>query len=224
MLAYQITTDRIKVYIVKSQHERAAIRTINRELRCLKRIFNLAKQRTSPRVTAVPHFHMLEERKIAVWIFLNIESPCLARSLTYAQMAVTPAYYSGMRMGEVFSLLWVQVNWPDGKLYLHPQDTKTDTPRVLYRGRFAEGPRRKEATLRAEGGQTVHGSVIPGKEKESPISFYAKHNGKPMCLVAWPTMRLVSWAAAWPSASLSWLPEPSKVPCSALETGGDSHL
>jgi integrase len=37
-----------------------------------------------------------------------------------------------MRTGEVFSLEWKQVNLTEGKLYLNAQDTKTDTPRVLY--------------------------------------------------------------------------------------------
>ncbi len=50
----------------------------------------------------------------------------------YAKVAVTLAYHSGMRMGEVFSLEWKQVNLKEGKLYLKSQDTKTDTPRVLY--------------------------------------------------------------------------------------------
>jgi len=42
------------------------------------------------------------------------------------------AYYSGMRMGEVCSLQWQQINWTEGKLYLEAKDTKTSTPRVLY--------------------------------------------------------------------------------------------
>jgi integrase len=41
-------------------------------------------------------------------------------------------YYSGMRMGEVCSLRWEQVSWTEGKLYLKAQDTKNETPRVLY--------------------------------------------------------------------------------------------
>lgn len=43
-------------------------------------------------------------------------------------MAVPLAYYSGMRMDEVFSLNWNQVNRKEGKLYLRAQDTKTDPP------------------------------------------------------------------------------------------------
>ncbi|MBM4137909.1 MAG: hypothetical protein FJ244_00245 [Nitrospira sp.] len=50
----------------------------------------------------------------------------------YAQVAATRAYYSGMRMGEVSSLKWSQVNWSAGKLSLRAQDTKTETPRVVY--------------------------------------------------------------------------------------------
>jgi hypothetical protein len=50
----------------------------------------------------------------------------------YAQVAVSLAYYSGMRMGEVCSLEWRQINWTEGKLYLRAQETKTDTPRILY--------------------------------------------------------------------------------------------
>ncbi len=45
---------------------------------------------------------------------------------------MTLTYYSGMRIGEVCSLQWRQVNWTEGKLYLQAQDTKTNTPRVLY--------------------------------------------------------------------------------------------
>ena len=35
-------------------------------------------------------------------------------------------------MGEVYSLQWKQINWTEGKLFLKAQDTKTNTPRVLY--------------------------------------------------------------------------------------------
>jgi integrase len=50
----------------------------------------------------------------------------------YCQGAITLAYYSGMRTGEVFSLEWKQVNLIEGKLFLRSEDTKTDCPRVLY--------------------------------------------------------------------------------------------
>jgi hypothetical protein len=56
MRASPITTDRIKAYIVKRQHEGAANGTINRELGCLKRMFHIAEQYTPPKVARVPIF------------------------------------------------------------------------------------------------------------------------------------------------------------------------
>jgi integrase len=76
---------------------------------------------------------MLEERNIRSGYFEHEDFLALRGAMPYyAQVAVTFAYHSGMRMGEVFSLKWKQVNWFDGKLYLKSEDTKTYTPRVLY--------------------------------------------------------------------------------------------
>jgi integrase len=131
--ASAITTDRIKAYINKRREEGAANGTINRELGCLKRMFRLALQHTPSKVARIPHFPMLEERNIRSGFFEHEDFLALRGALPdYAQVAVTLAYYSGMRMGEVYSLNWNQVNWTEGKLYLKAQETKTDTPRVLY--------------------------------------------------------------------------------------------
>ena len=131
--ASAITTDRVKAYINKRREEGAANGTINRELGCLKRMFRLALQQTPPKVVRIPHVPMLEERNIRSGFFEHEDFLALRGALPdYAQVAVTLAYFSGMRMGEVYSLKWQQVNWTEGKLYLNAQDTKTDTPRVLY--------------------------------------------------------------------------------------------
>ena len=37
-----------------------------------------------------------------------------------------------MRLGEVCSLQWRQINWIEGNVFLQAEDTKTKTPRVLY--------------------------------------------------------------------------------------------
>jgi len=133
MRASAITTDRIKAYITKRREAGAANGTINRELGTLKRMFRLALQHTPPKVARVPHIPMLEERNIRSGFLEHEDFLALRGALPdYAQVSVTLAYYSGMRMGEVFSLTWNQVNWKEGKLYLRAQDTKTDTPRVLY--------------------------------------------------------------------------------------------
>ncbi len=133
MRATHITTDRIRAYFAKRQAEGAANGTINRELGCLKRMFRIAHQQTPPQVSRVPYIPMQEERNIRSGFFEHEDFLSLRGALPdYCQVAVSLAYYSGMRMGEVYSLQWKQVNWTEGKLYLQSQDTKTDTPRVLY--------------------------------------------------------------------------------------------
>jgi len=131
--ASAITTDKITAYIAKRRDEGAANATINRELGCLKRMFRLGLQQTPPLVARIPHIRMLEERNVRSGFFEHEDFLALRGALPdYAKVPVTLAYYSGMRMGEVFSLQWKQIHWTEGKLYLRSQDTKTDTPRVLY--------------------------------------------------------------------------------------------
>ena len=133
MRASAITTDKVKTYITQRQDVGAANGTINRELGVLKRMFRLAHQQTPPKVARLPFIPMLEERNIRSGFFEHEDFLALRGVLPdYAQVSATLAYYSGMRMGEVCSLTWNQVNWAEGKLYLNAQDTKTDTPRVLY--------------------------------------------------------------------------------------------
>jgi len=131
--ASEITTFHIKDYVTKRQDAGAANGTINRELASLKRMFKLAFQHTPPLVLRIPHIPMLKETNIRSGFFEHEDFLALRGALPdYAKVAVTLAYYSGMRMGEVCSLQWKQVNWTDGKLYLNARDTKTNTPRVLY--------------------------------------------------------------------------------------------
>jgi len=135
--AVEITSDRIQCYIAQRQADGAANGTINRELGALKRMFSLARKHTPPKVSQVPYIQQLKESNIRSGFFEHEDFLALRGVLPdYAQVAVTLAYYSGMRMGEVCSLKWDQVSWiekkPEGKLYLKAEDTKTDTPRVLY--------------------------------------------------------------------------------------------
>ncbi len=101
--ASAITTDKIQGYITTRQAAGAANGTFNRELGALKRMFRLALQQTPPKVARAPHIPMLEERNIRSGFFEHEEFLSLRGALPdYAQVSVTLAYYSGMRMGEVF--------------------------------------------------------------------------------------------------------------------------
>ena len=133
MRASAITTDKILAFVSKRREAGASNGTVNRELGILKRMFRLAYQQTPPKVSRIPHIPMLEERNIRSGFFEHEDFLALRGALPdYAKVPATLAYYSGMRMGEVFSLTWDQVNLMEGKLFLKAQDTKTDTPRVLY--------------------------------------------------------------------------------------------
>jgi integrase len=133
MRATSITSEQIKIYIIKRQHQMAANGTINRELACMKRMFRLGFQQTPQLVTRVPHIPQLKEQNIRSGFFEHEDFLALRGALPdYGQVVASLAYYSGMRMGEICSLQWRQVDWTEGKLYLQAQDTKTNTPRVLY--------------------------------------------------------------------------------------------
>ncbi len=128
----EITSDRIQAYIAQRQAEGAANGTINRELGALKRMFSLARKQTPPKIAQAPYVPQLKESNIRSGFFEHEDFLALRGALPdYAQVAVTLAYYSGMRMGEVCSRTWDKVNLAEGKLYLKAQDTKTDTPRVV---------------------------------------------------------------------------------------------
>ena len=131
--ASAITTDRIKEYVTKRREDGAANGTINRELACLKRMFKLALQHTPPNVARIPHIPMLEEHNVRSGFFSHEEYLAVRGVLPdYAQVAVSIAYYTGLRIGEVLGLKWSQVDLVEGKLSLTPLQTKTETPRIVY--------------------------------------------------------------------------------------------
>lgn len=59
--AIDITTDRIRAFILHRQEEGATNGTINRELRVLKKAFDLANQMTPPKCTHTPYIPILKE-------------------------------------------------------------------------------------------------------------------------------------------------------------------
>ncbi len=131
--ASTLTSERVQTYIVRRQQEGASNGTINRELGILKRMFALAMKQMPPKVVESPAIPHLRETNIRSGFFEHEDFLALRGALPdYAQVAASLAYYSGMRMGEVYSLRWEQVSWPDRKVFLHAHATKTNEPRVLY--------------------------------------------------------------------------------------------
>ena len=132
MRAIDITTARIRAYILKRREEGAQNGTINRELAALKRMFRLAFQMTPPKVTSVPYIPHLTENNARRGYFEHGEYLALRKALpSYLKPVVSMAYHTGMRKEETLGLQWEQVDLMEGKISLRSEDTKNQEPRVI---------------------------------------------------------------------------------------------
>ncbi len=110
--AVEITTDRIRAFIVKRQQEGAPNASINRSLSALRRMFRLALE--DGRLRGAPYFPMLKERNIRKG-FLDHDQYVLLRDALpdYLKPVLAMGYFTGMRLGEIRSLRWEQVSFAD---------------------------------------------------------------------------------------------------------------
>src|SRR5215472_13879246 len=131
-----ITTSRFQAYVLKRQGEGASPATINRELDCLHKMMVLGARQSPPKVGQIPHFPKLSEDNIREG-FLEHDEFLAVRGAApdHVKVAMTIAYYTGMRMREIISergLRWDQVKIDEGSIRLSSSQTKTKAPRVIY--------------------------------------------------------------------------------------------
>jgi integrase len=160
-----ITTDRVRAYMVKRQQERASNGSINRELAALKRMFNLAAEMTPPKVARVPYIPMLKESNVRKGFFEHGDFLALRRELpAYLKPVLTFGYYTGAREGEVLSLKWDQVDLEARTVHLEPGTTKNDQPRTIpLTGELLETLRMQKAFRDLKFSQCEHVFFRKGK-------------------------------------------------------------
>jgi len=104
--------------------------TVNRYLATLKRMFNLAVREGYMDRNPVWKVEMYKEKPRDRVISHDEFHTLISYMPKHTADITTVAYYSGMRLGEILSLRWNQVNLAERLVYL--EETKNDEPRKVY--------------------------------------------------------------------------------------------
>jgi integrase len=147
--------------------------TINRELACLKAMFNVARKgllhlpgglpNDNP-VSSVKFFdeHNIRDRILTAEEFHRM----LDASPDYLKPILQCAYYTAMRRGEILGLTWGKVDLKAGFIRLKDTDTKTDDARHIPIGREL-----RDVLGRLPVALDAHGKRLP---------YVFTHNGRPV--------------------------------------------
>jgi integrase len=128
--ALDITTDRIRGYIVSRQDDGVSNGSINRELAGLKRMFSLAVQ--AGKLSARPYVPALEENNARQGFLDHAGFLALRKNLPeYLKDPVTFLYLSGWRVSELKALEWRDVDLTGKLVRLRREISKNKDGRIL---------------------------------------------------------------------------------------------
>ena len=106
--------------------------TINRELACLRTIYNRAVRNGKCKKNPMNHVKLLKENNKRDWVLTREElSILLKESPEHLKSIIIAAHETGMRSGEIFSLRWEQVDLKNQLIKLNPEQTKTNEGRKI---------------------------------------------------------------------------------------------
>jgi integrase len=130
--AVNLTTEILKEYRRKRIAEGRSESTCNRELSMLRTALNLGRKCTPPKVVTIPYFPMVAEIQ-ARQGFLSDEQYRKVREArpTYLRPLFVTAYFTGVRLRELLTIQWEQVDLEQGFITLKAADTKTGHSRAV---------------------------------------------------------------------------------------------
>jgi integrase len=131
--ASQVTSSLLNAYVDRRQEAGATNATINRELAALKRMFNLGRKATPPKVIFVPAFPRLAENNIRQGFLEDAQYEKLLEScleLWFQTIVELGATY-GWRVGELLKLRVNQIDLANWSIRLHPGTTKNKEGREV---------------------------------------------------------------------------------------------
>jgi integrase len=133
--ADKLTSERLHEYRKKRQSSGAAPSTVNRELSLLRSALRTAARATPPLIpiSAIPQFTMVREDDRARQGFLtDVDFEGLLKELpSYLVPLTVVAHNTGIRLCELLTIRWDQIDFDAGFVRLKSGETKTGKPRTV---------------------------------------------------------------------------------------------
>jgi integrase len=130
MRAKNISTDVLNEFIAEQQKLGFAPGSINRSLAALRRMLKIAAR--DGKLNRVPHFPMLREAEPrAGFLEATDYHKLLAALPSHLRVVLGIGFWCGLRIGEIRSLRWSQIDFFERTLSLRALETKNNTARVV---------------------------------------------------------------------------------------------
>ncbi len=130
MYARKVTTDTVNKFIASLRAEGYSPASINRSCAAVQRMFRLAQ--CARKVHQIPHFGKRPERNTRTGFFSVDDYRALLGVLPdYFKAPFAVGFWTGVRIGEICSLRWSQIDFFENKIHLREGETKNGEPRVV---------------------------------------------------------------------------------------------